>query len=303
MTHPLSEAGTSVEVKPLEWKTYGDFEHSAKALGGHYIIMRRAPASGERFILHTMGRDLKADCGTLDEAKALAQADYEQRIRRALIQPTPAETEGEESELVGTLRGVAENATKRLADMHWKPSRANIETMRNLLETSASSLESSGAEVASLRAALTEISSPTQTTNLLWWQIKAREALRSPTPPPIGDGEGDLVALIEDLRAAAMFWETGGVEKERTLEWKAATAIESLSRQLEEARDATETERFPKTLGLIHAALDGYVSALVDREHGGIAMSRAFEKICEALGRHPTQEMDARRAKETVSHG
>lgn len=73
-------------VKALEWKSYGDFEHSAKALGGHYIIMRRVPASGERFILHTMGRDMKAECSTLDEAKAAAQSDFTSRINSAISQ-------------------------------------------------------------------------------------------------------------------------------------------------------------------------------------------------------------------------
>lgn len=33
------------------------------------------------------------------------------------------------------------------------------------------------AQIVDLQAALTEISSPTQSLNLLWWQIRAREAL------------------------------------------------------------------------------------------------------------------------------
>lgn len=56
-----------------------------------------------------------------------------------------------------------------------------------------------------------------------------------------------------------------------------------------------ETEQFPKTLGRIHAAIDRYVDALVERQHGDVAQSKAFDAICEALGRNPTAEMDARR--------
>lgn len=56
-----------------------------------------------------------------------------------------------------------------------------------------------------------------------------------------------------------------------------------------------EEQRFPTTLGRIHKAIDGYVEALLAREHGGVAQDRAFTAICEALGRTPIQEMDARR--------
>ncbi|MFV1850136.1 MAG: hypothetical protein ACMZ66_05450 [Thalassospira sp.] len=39
-------------------------------------------------------------------------------------------------------------------------------------------INTQSAEIERLRAFLTDISSPTQTTDLLWWQIKAREALK-----------------------------------------------------------------------------------------------------------------------------
>lgn len=39
--------------------------------------------------------------------------------------------------------------------------------------------ESAAAEISRLRDALTEISSPTQTEKLLWWQIRARTALEA----------------------------------------------------------------------------------------------------------------------------
>jgi hypothetical protein len=55
-------------------------------------------------------------------------------------------------------------------------------------------------------------------------------------------------------------------------------------------------ERFPVTLGKVHEAIDGYVQALVDRKHGGVALDHAFGAICDALGRSTTAELDARRA-------
>ncbi len=55
-----------------------------------------------------------------------------------------------------------------------------------------------------------------------------------------------------------------------------------------------ETRAFPKTLGRIHEAIDGYVSALVAREHGGVAQDRAFTAICQALGRSPAEELGFR---------
>lgn len=55
-------------------------------------------------------------------------------------------------------------------------------------------------------------------------------------------------------------------------------------------------ERFPVTLGKVHQAIDGYVQALVERKHGGVALDHAFGAICDALGRSTTAELDARRA-------
>jgi len=54
-------------------------------------------------------------------------------------------------------------------------------------------------------------------------------------------------------------------------------------------------ERFPVTLGKVHQAIDGYVQALVERKHGGVAQDHAFGAICDALGRSTTAELDARR--------
>lgn len=42
-------------------------------------------------------------------------------------------------------------------------------------------------------------------------------------------------------------------------------------------------------------AMNAYVDALVKREHGGIAASIFLAEIAVALGRNPTEEMDAKR--------
>lgn len=57
----------------------------------------------------------------------------------------------------------------------------------------------------------------------------------------------------------------------------------------------TEEQQFPRTLGTIHEAIDAYVDDLLARQHGGIAQDKAFGLICEALGRTPITEYDARR--------
>ena len=42
--------------------------------------------------------------------------------------------------------------------------------------------------------------------------------------------------LVEDLKAAALYWEmNGGIVKETTLEWKAAAAIEALAAERDAA--------------------------------------------------------------------
>ncbi len=45
----------------------------------------------------------------------------------------------------------------------------------------------------------------------------------------------------------------------------------------------------------LHAALDEYVTALVERQNGYTAQNKAFDRICRALGRNTTHEMDQMR--------
>lgn len=73
----------------------------------------------------------------------------------------------------------------------------------------------------------------------------------------------------------------------RTSEAEAVEAWNKLPRD-------TEMDRFPVTLGKVSSAIDSYVDALVARAHGGVAVEHAFDAICQAMGRSPIQEMDAR---------
>lgn len=68
------------------------------------------------------------------------------------------------------------------------------------------------------------------------------------------------------------------------------------------SKEACGDGAFPKTLGLIHQAIDSYVDALLAREHGGVAQDRAFTAICDALGRQPIGEMDSRRRAALSPH-
>lgn len=140
-------------------------------------------------------------------------------------------------------------------------------------------------------------------------------ALAKPCPravayhePPLRDtqaglslsGEREAVAWL-DLRTEDRAWNDGKVVATNP-EYVQNNGPENFAplyrAAISPAREegVAEAQRFPKTLGRIHEVIDGYVNALVAREHGGVAQDRAFTAICEALGRMPTREMDARRS-------
>lgn len=125
----LSAAPVAVKVKQLEWFSAGN--HFNK--GDIFNAELYSAYIGDITNLATLefDGDILGRFVSLDEAKATAQADYEQRILSAL-EPIP---------------------------------------------DSASRISALEAEVGRLREALENISSPTQTTDLLWWQIEARAAL------------------------------------------------------------------------------------------------------------------------------
>lgn len=89
----LSAQGEPVAVKPLEWQELtspredgpaeptGDWE-AASMLGAYYVNL----FEDHYEVGDPEGKVVESWCGGADEAKAAAQADYEQRIRSALVE-------------------------------------------------------------------------------------------------------------------------------------------------------------------------------------------------------------------------
>ena len=117
------------------------------------------------------------------------------------------------------------------------------------------------------------------------------------SPPAVAAG-GVTEEMVETAMSA--YWGFNPV-KSRTARDRMVEALTAALAVRDEG--IPEGERFPLTLGKVHQAIDGYVQALVDRQHGGVAQDRAFNAICEALGRSPTAEMDARRRPTPPSRG
>lgn len=99
-------------IKSLVWNEYPNefypdvFGHcwDATTPFGRYEIAE-ASASDTPYYNVCRGTEFVADCDGLPEAKAAAQADYEQRIRSALVSPPPSPATAGAGEPVGYLRG------------------------------------------------------------------------------------------------------------------------------------------------------------------------------------------------------
>ena len=85
---------------------------------------------------------------------------------------------------VATERDVLEALVKRM-----EYSDGDAEHWRGLNLHLQKRLSDSEAAMAGARKALEEISSPSQTTGLLWWQVRAREVLQSTPAPAQHEGE------------------------------------------------------------------------------------------------------------------
>jgi hypothetical protein len=85
-------AGQGVEVKPLEWSEnlVGNIWSAGCSLTRYYIAWSKFDALYHPRI-HYVGDEYLKPCSTLEDAKAAAQADYDQRILSALTTPTPKE--------------------------------------------------------------------------------------------------------------------------------------------------------------------------------------------------------------------
>lgn len=90
---PPVPPGSGVRVKPLEWSDEGDdYGLASDSLVGRYVIRRDrlASTSFELVLIEQVGEQLvqntlREGMLSVDTAQAAAQADYEQRIRAALL--------------------------------------------------------------------------------------------------------------------------------------------------------------------------------------------------------------------------
>lgn len=146
---PASIAGAGgVTVKPLEWTWRDDQSRrgfEAASLFGDYFVSVSKVA--------ILGIGWRAPYGnhfaspSVESAKAAAQADYEQRIRSALL-PAPSVSTDEHARVVAlseTLVRKADYVSERLLTPGWRPSRNDIESLRNLARQAAAALQSGGA--------------------------------------------------------------------------------------------------------------------------------------------------------------
>lgn len=84
---------SNVQVKPLEWthdaKFCGQEMSYAETAFGTWMMVAYSGRNGRWAHTDPAGNDSDEDWATRDECEAAAQADYEQRIRSALV-PAPA---------------------------------------------------------------------------------------------------------------------------------------------------------------------------------------------------------------------
>jgi hypothetical protein len=176
----LRSATPMPEVKALEWdevtQARSDEDPHREVIGwecptgfdGFYIV----EITGGGASLTTTNYDCTY-YGSPDEAKAASQADFEQRIFSALTTPPAREISEAELERV---KGERDEARSRFNDIDLcQHGQAPCEWALKLSARAERAEASLGVAV----KALEEISSPAHTLKLLWWQIRAREALAS----------------------------------------------------------------------------------------------------------------------------
>lgn len=109
-TQPVA---TAVKVRPLEWDKHPDDDEWYSIDSGNYQVsdycVYHSPNS-DGWCLNVRGHLLDEDFSSSDAAKAAAQADYEQRIRSALVNaPMPA-SDGALREAISFYRSMSDAA-------------------------------------------------------------------------------------------------------------------------------------------------------------------------------------------------
>jgi hypothetical protein len=91
-----SPSSGAVRVKPLEWRdhrpdSFPEPAWSAQTPFGFYNIEEVSASDSPAYVVRLHAHHFVADKDGLDEAKAAAQSDYEQRIRSAIDALVPAD--------------------------------------------------------------------------------------------------------------------------------------------------------------------------------------------------------------------
>ena len=89
-TRASAAPGEPCAVKPLEWRdhrpdSFPEPAWSAQTPFGFYNIEEVSASDSPAYVVRLHAHHFVADKDGLDEAKAAAQADYEQRIKSALV--------------------------------------------------------------------------------------------------------------------------------------------------------------------------------------------------------------------------
>jgi hypothetical protein len=79
----MAERDRPVQIKPLEWFTFDNGECTTASVVGKYDINL---LGGLSYIYFNRAKTPLAKFDTVKEAKAAAQADYEKRVRSALVE-------------------------------------------------------------------------------------------------------------------------------------------------------------------------------------------------------------------------
>jgi hypothetical protein len=99
----LASSDSGVKVKPLVWRdhrpdSFPEPAWSAQTSFGFYNIEEVSASDSPAYVVRLHAHHFVADKDSLDEAKAAAQADYEARIRSALVSaPVSASTTGRQA--------------------------------------------------------------------------------------------------------------------------------------------------------------------------------------------------------------
>lgn len=277
-------------VEPLEWQTTpSGFVWFAESAVGRYFIEERH----SDFVWTLEPQPGRGYRNTLDEAKAAAQADYEQRIRSAL---SPAATSG--SEAGGELLKQHEHYSLKFKS-RLDPDGTRMQGSQGF-ETAAKAVKfmRDGLAIGQLFDSLTRVVTLSYDASHL--VDPSRSALAKPSSPVrelLGSPDG-----WREQREALQMWTASGFlagEPVKDEAWHKRELYSDLCRLvswLHSAEEAARAALSPSTSAaepvaiadLSYQTLFNAIAAATDIASGGLAVSISVEKFRDALGiAHP----------------